>query len=63
MSRVDVRDGTLLLENNDDDSSGNQGTSAVGKREVDLSAAKEKPIVKVSYSMSRTGQLIDLHDL
>lgn len=46
MSRPDVRDGTLILENNGDNNSGNQGTTALDKRRVDFAATKEKPTLK-----------------
>jgi hypothetical protein len=46
MSRSDVRDGTLTLTDNDDNNSGNQGTTGLGKRHVDLNAPKNKPVVK-----------------
>lgn len=48
MSRPDVRDRTLTFTDNENNSNngGNQGTTALGKRHVDLNAPKYKPVVK-----------------
>ncbi|CAG9981263.1 unnamed protein product [Clonostachys byssicola] len=46
MSRPDVRDRTLTFTDNENNNSGNQGTTGLGKRHVDLNAPKDKPVVK-----------------
>lgn len=47
MSIKEVREGTLVLSKGGASMSGNHGTTALQKKQVDFNAHKEKPIIKV----------------